>query len=459
MTVLRTTDAVRPRGHLRALGSRAGGHAPSAAVSATLAWWATYFVWGSGGREPHVLSVAAGLLLVSALLVQPWRSLPVPALLLGNGIGLAAFAVVATAPTGLAGLHEAASYAYAGQLGIVVLAWATTRQRRSLLVLAVLAAAAWQFTEGWLAWWGRQDQAELFQGTFYWHNQAGIFLAAGALLAFAVVAAGERPLSLLAWLVAPLCTAGVVYTTSRGSQLGLALGVVLLLALAVRARGTRAAPWRLLGAVVLAWTVTNVLTGPPFFGDKVAATAGTAARSESFLGNGVQRFEDWRRALAIFGEWPLTGAGFYSYDGATTLVTTRRDGVTTAFAHNGYLQAAADGGLVLAVPLFLAIGAVLVLAVRALPAALRSADLVQAGGLVTLVVLLLHSGMDFDWTYPALLSLAALTATLALPPGGPRSANPAPVRRALAALAVALLVAAVLGAWGGGLDLNAPIPA
>ena len=432
-------------------------HASSVVVTVTLAWWATYLVWGTGGREPHLLSIGTALLLAAALLVRPWRTLPVPALVLGNGLGVAAFIVVLTSPTGFAGLHEAASYAYAGQLGLVVLAWATTAHRRSLLLGTVLVAAALQFSEGWLAWWGAQDQTRLFQGTFYWHNQAGIFLAAGALLAFALVASAQRPLHLLGWVVGPLCTAGVVYTTSRGSQLGLALGVVVLLALAFRARGDRAAPVRLVGVAVLAWTVTNVLTGPPFFSERVSATAATAARSGSFVSNGVQRFEDWRRAVAIFGEWPLTGAGFYSYDSATVAVTTKRDGVSTAFAHNGFLQALSDGGLVLALPLFLAVAAVLVVAARAVPSALRAGDLVQPGALITFAVLMLHSGMDFDWAYPSLLSLAVLTGAVALPPlaeAGPRSRR---VAQALAVLTVVLLVASAAGAWSGGLDLNAPL--
>ena len=147
---------------------------------AALAWWATRFVEGTGGREPRVLTTGLVLLLVATLLVRPWRRLPVSVLLLGTGLGLAALAVVLTAPTGLAGRHEAASYVFTGHLALVVLAWATDHVRRTLLLLTVLAAGGLQFAHGWLPWWGLQDQGRLFQGTFYWHNQAGIFLAAGA---------------------------------------------------------------------------------------------------------------------------------------------------------------------------------------------------------------------------------------------------------------------------------------
>ncbi|MGH3371591.1 MAG: O-antigen ligase family protein, partial [Nocardioidaceae bacterium] len=423
----------------------------------------------TGGREPHVLSVACGLLLVAVLLVRPWRTLPLASLLLGNGLGLAAVAVVATAPTGLAGAHEAASYVYAGQLGLVVLAWATTPGRRIVVVAALLAATGLQFAQGWLPWWGHQDVTEPFQGTFYWHNQTGIFMAAGALLAFAVVAAGRRPLASLAWVVGPLCTAGVVLSTSRGSQLGLVVGMLLLLGAAVLTRGMRRGALRLVGVAALSWVVTTSLTGPWVVGGRppagagvpeaLPAAAGTAARAGSFISNGVQRFEDWRRALAIFAEWPVTGAGFYSFDSATSAVTTRRDGVATAFAHNGFLQAAADGGLVLAFPLFLAVGLVLVQGARSVPKALRTGDFLHLGAVVTFLVLLLHSGMDFDWTYPALLSLAALVGVLCLAPPGqdPGRSRGRVVGLVLVVLPVLLLGASVIGAWQGGLDLNVAV--
>lgn len=463
-TAAPTTGASKPRGTTAsvAVTQAVQRHAATVSVLATLAWWATRFVEGTGGREPRMLSTGLVLLLVATLLVRPWRRLPVRVLALGTGLGVAALVVVLTAPTGLAGRHEAASYVFAGQLGVVLLAWATDHVRRTLLLLTVLAAGGLQFAHGWLPWWGLQDQGRLFQGTFYWHNQAGIFLAAGALVGYVVVLANRRPLVPLAWVVAPLCTAGVVYTTSRGSQLGLALGVVLLAGVALAVPQRWRAGLRLAAAAGLGWAATTLMTGPPFFREEASAFAATAARSESFVSNGVQRFEDWRRAVAIFAEWPLTGAGFYSYDSATLAVTEKRDGVTTAFAHNGFLQAAADGGLVLLVPLCLVVGAVLLLGLRAVPASVRAGDVVQPGAWVVFLVLVLHSGMDFDWTYPALLSLPALLVPLVLPraPGVTDGATggPSRARLALGLLSVALLVLAAVGAWHGGLSLNVDLP-
>ncbi len=396
-----------------------------------------------------MLSIGCALLAAAFVVVRPWRTVRrrcPPRSCTGSAVG--AWLVVLTAPTGWAGADEVAAYTFAAELGLVTWAWARGTARRHLVLAAVLGAAGAQFAAGWLPWWGMQDPTRLFEGTFYWHNQVGIFLAAGAVLGFAAIAAG-RPVALLGWAVAPLCVAGTVYSTSRGSQLALAVGVVTLLAL------LRARRLQVLAALALSWGVTWALTGPPFFERHVSPTASTEARSASFVGNGLQRFEDWRRAGAIFGHWPLSGGGFNSFDSAARVATTPRDDVHTAFAHNGYLQAAADGGLVLTVPLAVLLGLVCWRVLRDVPTRWRARDAVGAGAASALLVLLLHSGMDFDWGYPSLLALLAPVAVLALP-------EPSPAGRGrwtvpLAVLGVALLVLAVWSGWAGGLDLSTPV--
>ena len=113
-----------------------------------------------------------------------------------------------------------------------------------------------------------------------------------------------------------------------------------------------------------------------------------------------------------------------------------------------------DGGLLLGLPLLLV---TLVLAVgvcRGLPSVVRRGEGVRVGAGAALLVLVLHSGMDFDWAYPSLLLLPALVAPLALGP-----VTRAHMRTPLwpSVLAVALLAPGALWAWGGGLSLNAPV--
>lgn len=417
---------------------------PDLVVVAALTWWATYLTWGTGGREPHVLSIGCLLVAGAYVAVRPWRAVgPIPTALV-HGVAVGAWLVVLTAPTGFAGGDEVAAYTFAAELGLVAWAWATDTTRRHLVLAAVVAAAGAQFAAGWLPWWGGQDPTRLFEGTFYWHNQVGIFLAAGALLGCAAVAAG-RPIALLGWVVTPLCVAGTVYSTSRGSQIALALGVLMLMAF------HRARRVQVLATLALSWAVSWLLTGPPFFSIRISPTAGTEARSASFVGNGEQRLEDWRRAARIFEHWPYSGAGFNSFDSATQVATTPRDDVHTAFAHNGYLQAAADGGLVLVVPLAALLVALCWRALRT-----RPTDAARAGGATALLAMLLHSGMDFDWGYPSLLALLALAGVLALPLAS-RSAARSRWDLPLGVLGVVLLVGATWSGWAGGLDLSTAV--
>jgi O-antigen ligase len=396
--------------------------------------WATWLTWGTG----------------------PWRVLPRFALLLGNSLGVAAAVVVLTAPTGWAGRDEAASYAVVGQVFLVLAAWASDDIRRWALLGALVAFGVLQFTKGWLQWWGGGDPAQPFVGTFYWHNQSGICLAVASVLAALLVVARRRPWAHLGWVAAPICAAGTLFSTSRASQLVVVLGISLLALWAVVVRSARAWWPRLAALGALSFVTSVVLVGPPFFagtGDGPKTPfAGTAARGaqQPLSGNTSYRLETWEHAVLVFREFPVTGTGFGGFKSAATLVTGEPQRVH--HSHNAFLQAAADGGLVLAVPLWVAAAALSVVVLRRVCVSRGLLPLPLAGGALALLLLVLHSGMDFDWSYPALFVAAAVAAAAAWQPG-PASAG-GRARLIAAACGTALIVGAVLAAWGGGMDLN-----
>lgn len=427
-------------------------------VVLTVVAWATWLTWGWGGREPHRLSVFAVLVLVAVVLVRPWRVIPAWILLLASALGVSAFCVAAVAPTGWAGAGEAASYAVSGQLFLVVAAWARDSARRKIAFGIVITAGLLQFSQGWLAWWGSGAATTPFLGTFYWHNQVGIVAAATAVAALAVVMFGTGPLRTLAWAAAPLTGAVTIFTTSRGSQLALVLGVLLLAAAALVA----ATPVRRLGrlcvAVLAMAACAAVLSGPPFFAAASTPGSGNAARGESFTGNGIHRLEFWRRAWEIFLDWPITGAGFKSFGAASRLATDTRGEAIAASAHNGFLQALADGGLVLATPLWLGTIIALVAMARRWRRASATGDAVTIGATAATVVLILHAGMDFDWTFPALLCMPAILLALC----GLLSAEPIQPPRKLVvvsyvAVAMTLLGVAAVAGWDGGVHRSLPL--
>jgi O-antigen ligase len=220
-----------------------------------------------------------------------------------------------------------------------------------------------------------------------------------------------------------------------------------------------AARWRaaLRSGLVLATAPLTALalSGPPFFPTRAALGAGTSQRGavESLGGNTSARLDHWSQAWSIFADRPLTGAGFHSFAAAARDVGPP-EGVVTAFAHNGYLQALADGGLLLFVPVLLCLAGLALAVLRRLRDG-GTHDPVLVGAVTCLGMALLHSGIDFDWDYPALL---ALTAVLAAATASVRRARPVPSRARvvpLVAVTAALLCLGAITAWSGGLDLNA----
>jgi hypothetical protein len=128
-------------------------------------------------------------------------------------------------------------------------------------------------------------------------------------------------------------------------------------------------------------------------------------------------------------------------------------------AHDDYLQALAEGGLLLGLPFLGACGAIAFGLLRVGRSRVHSRVVdVRTGVVVGAIALMVHAAVDFDWTYPALFCLAAIVTALALGPVlrrparsvgittsdafGLPSPSPRPwVRTAL----VALLVGATLG--------------
>ena len=341
--------------------------------------------------------------------------------------------------------------------------------RRLLVLAVVVGAAVAQMAWSMIAWVGGADPSAVMVGTFFWHNQFAAFLLAPAVIGAGLAAAGESQLRLPGAIAAVLGSAGVVLSTSRATVGLLVLGWVAAGVIVVLGRGSArarlAAAGRWLALAALSVLVTVTLPGPPLFSNRVSALASTAARGakESATQNGAFRVDFWKQALAIFRHHPATGTGFDSFGREGSLVDPH--GVHSTLVHSGLIQPLSDGGLLLAVPFLLAC----VLVGLGVLLRLRPAVLGVEGSLVSLValgsvLLAVHSAMDFDWTYPALMAMSAILAAIALA-WSSAPAEPAPAARSrrmvsLAACAVLIVSSLVLAqrAVPGGWHLNAPAP-
>jgi O-antigen ligase len=211
---------------------------------------------------------------------------------------------------------------------------------------------------------------------------------------FGWVALGEPSGTALArrGATAMVLVVGLLASHSRGGLLAFAAGSVTVLLLL---RGGRRLALPLLAALAVA----------ALFWVDVSATR------TAFLSRSLQqsRLALWRDALRMVPDFPLLGAGFNAFGTSYTRYQTIERYEWYGEAHNEYLQALVDTGLLGA-----ALAAALVLRLlRRGVAAARTAAL-DAGLLGALVACAAHNLVDFNWQIPANAATFAAVAGLVM---------------------------------------------
>jgi O-antigen ligase len=418
---------------------------PTVATGAVLVWWATGLVRGAGGRDANALAVGLLLLAVALVAVRPWHHLPFSVVALPVVLAVAALAVLPVGGVGRSGAVAAGAYALAGGLVVVVGGWASSAERIGALAagicLAGLAEVGWAFP----AWWAGGFRAPgAMVGTFFWWNPYAAYLLAPALLGLALAAGGHRPWRAVGWLTTPFAVSGVIFSTSRASIACLGIGWIIVCVGTFLGAERRLVALARAGALtVLSVLVTYVLTGPLVFRNGTSpfsAAASRHAEGQTVSADSGYRLDFWRQAVAAFQSHPAEGTGYGRLLSATK---THSATAYSPLAHNGLLQALAEGGLLLALPLVCAVLGAAVLLLLALRHPSSWSGLPFAAGVVGLG-LLAHTLVDTDWTYPADVGALAICIAIA---GAPRwhrtgSAQRAtPRRTVVASVALAVLVA------------------
>jgi O-antigen ligase len=425
-----------------------------ASVVLLLAYWAFPLAHDFGGRGAISLSWALLSGLPALLLTRPWARFPLSCLCAG-AVSVSALLVCVFAPTGWAGSDAAAGYVYAALTAVVVLSYCRSDRRRIVVAVAIAVAGIDQCLHGLQPWIGGGDPTVPLVGTFYWRNPFAAYLLAPAVLGVALAVAGtNRAVRALGWVAAAFGVAGIVLSSSRAS---LAVLVVAMVVLAVAALRTS---WRTglrVAAVVLfAGLATLALPGPPWFThwhSPFSALADRSAAGETIASNGEYRTEFWREAINGTQAHPLTGGGYHSL-ATESEYTSPASWARSPLAHNGYLQAASDGGALLAVPFgvgSVALGIAALSVVRRSRLRMGRQDALPLAAAVAGLGLLAHSFVDFDWSHPALFAMTAMTLCLAASSSAGRTPRRMPRRIGVGAVAALLACAIVaipaLRAW------------
>jgi O-antigen ligase len=302
----------------------------------------------------------------------------------------------------------------------------------------------------------------MLAGSFNWHNQYGAFCAAGFVVCFVLALTAEpRRLRSVAVFVAAVLATGLLGSASRASVIAAGAACLLGVLFAGRAVGCRLTAERSALVVAASVAVGVFLRSPLFFEQwswpwaPLVGRTVEAAGSQSYQslsGNGGARLAFWQAGAGMAGERPVLGHGLSPFGDGSRWYMPNPEG-RSADPHNELVRAAAEGGLVGAVP----VGAVLVLSLGLAAILLRrhwsrpASTVTDAGAVAALLaagVLVVHALVDFDWSYPSLTMATGWCLGIAASVRAP----PAPYRRAgwlstagASALALAV-VASLIGA-------------
>jgi O-antigen ligase len=303
--------------------------------------------------------------------------------------------------------------------------------------LAVFGIYTWEYNNGLMYWfWETQDVPYARGGgtnqfgPFVNRNHFGgwmlmtVCLLIGSLFARlerAMPEHGTRPQRRLEWLgsaeanglllmiVAVLVAViSLVWTMSRSAMVGFAGAAAAFAWLAVHRRRLgikrRNAAVAALAAAGLAAVVWR---GP-------ATLVAWFQNERDLLG----RFATWRDGTEVMRDFPVFGTGLNTFSDAMLFYQTGNRGFHMAQAHNDYVQLAAEGGLLLAVP---AVAAAFLLG-RAIRRNLRAARgesrgyWIRTGAAVGLVVIAIQEVFEFSLQIPVNALLFATLAAVALTP-------------------------------------------
>jgi O-antigen ligase len=213
------------------------------------------------------------------------------------------------------------------------------------------------------------------------------------------------------WLAASICLmlVALVASLSRAGMAGLLAAIVLGSYLRGRRTGSPAATWAV-AALSLALVAAAIRVNPLEVLQRFGAAGGAAA----------DRLAIWRATMPVVKDFWLTGTGAGTFETVMLVYQRTPSLFRINAAHNHYLQVAAEGGLLIGIP----VAAALVLFVRAALKALAGDDsgmyYLRAGALSGLFGVAVQSLVETGLTIPANAVLAAIAAAMVVHRSAPR---------------------------------------
>jgi len=161
------------------------------------------------------------------------------------------------------------------------------------------------------------------------------------------------------------------------------------------------------GALIAALAALAILAvatqvGPGVIADRFGASGGAVA----------DRLTIWHDTLPVLRDFWLTGTGAGTYLTSMAIYQRSKPGVIFNTAHNHYLQVAAEGGVLVGLPVFVALSAFARAAAERLRADRSRMYWMRAGAAAGLFGAALQSAWETGLTIPANAALAAVLAAM-----------------------------------------------
>jgi O-antigen ligase len=210
---------------------------------------------------------------------------------------------------------------------------------------------------------------------------------------------------LLIAAAAAVMALSLVLTMSRSGMVALALSISITSWAALRRLPAGSGRW-----VVAAYFACLVLFVVGWAGvDAVAARFGNVDPATV-----NERLPIWRDTWRMITDFLLTGTGLNTYGVATLFYQTSVPGFHLREAHNDYLQLAAEGGLLLGVPVVCALAALGRDIQRRFVGSNGSSYWIRLGAVTGLVAIAVQSTVEFSLQMPGNAALCAVLCGIAL---------------------------------------------
>ncbi len=202
---------------------------------------------------------------------------------------------------------------------------------------------------------------------------------------------------------ATLMLVALAVTLSRSGLVGLAAGAITGALLgAGRGEQSRKARWWIGAALLAALALAYAQIQPAMIQGRLS-TAGVSAANRVLI---------WRDTVPILRDFWLTGTGGGTYLTSMLLYQRSSPGWLYNQAHNHYLQVMSEGGVLVGVPVFAALGLYVREGWRRLLADRSGMFWIRAGAFSGLAAVAVQSLFETGLTMPANAALAAITAAL-----------------------------------------------